>query len=252
MLAAEIIAFLLQPHTEAQDFGQLVDLLCSFFEGRGGENPSLSDIRESIAIRKAQEKASACALSGKALPRSSLVHGLLAGYTSCTARVFPGNPDEDWSAVRNILADCVCKRLSEVAEEARNVRFLDRGTELREALSLDWRDNGSYKNALAIARQSFTREYFAMSGRPETGIIVMNMHKAKGKQFDEVIIFEGWPRVVRGKIVSNADRIVRSNSREGDLTQARQNFRVSVTRAKERTTILTPDSNPCVLLLGGS
>jgi ATP-dependent DNA helicase UvrD/PcrA len=251
MLAAEVIAFMLQPHTDAQDFDQLVELLCNFFKGRGGDDPSVSDIRESIAIRKAQDKASACALSGKPLSRSSLVHGLLAGYASCAARVSTGNPDEDWSSVRAILAGCGCKRLAEVAEEARNVRFLDRGTELREALSLDWRNNGSYKNALAIARQSFTRDYFAMSGRPETGIIVMNMHKAKGKQFDEVIIFEGWPRTVRGKIVSNADRIVRSNSREGDLIHARQNFRVSVTRAKERTTILTPDTNPCVLLQRG-
>jgi DNA helicase-2/ATP-dependent DNA helicase PcrA len=252
MLAAEVIAFLLQPHTDAQDFDQLIELLCNFFDGRGGDDPSVSDIKESIAIRKAQEKASAYALTGKTLPSTSLLHRLLTGYASCTAHVFSGNPDDDWSAVRATLAGCGCNRLAEVAEEARNVRFLDRGTELREALSLDWRDNGSYQNALSIARQSFTREYFAMSGKAETGIIVMNMHKAKGKQFDEVIIFEGWPRVAKGKIVSNSDRIVRSNSAEGDLTHARQNFRVSVTRAKERTTILTPKTNPCVLLLRGN
>lgn len=249
ILAAEIIAFLLHPR-RAGDFEAFVELLCNFFRGRGGDDPSKKDISESLAIEKALQKAAEFARQGKEMPANSIIHPIRAGYEKCAALTPTGDPDKDWLAIRDILAECSCRRLAQVAEEARNVRLLDRGTQLREALSLDWRNDGAYRNALEIVRQAFVQEHFATSTRRESGVIVMNMHKAKGKQFDEVIVFEGWPRYDRGRIVANPHRIVRSNVSGEHLTHARYNFRVSVTRARLRTTILTPEHDPCILLRG--
>jgi DNA helicase-2/ATP-dependent DNA helicase PcrA len=158
-------------------------------------------------------------------------------YDQARAVPLTGDPDQDWRAMRRLLGDGTCARLRDVAEEARNLRLLDRGTQLRQELAQDWRDNGSYANALAITQRAFVREHFGTSAKPETGVVVMNMRKAKGKQFDEVIIFEGWPRFQKRKIVANYDRIVRRNARDEIDDQARQNF-VSARGGQARCALL--------------
>lgn len=249
ILAAEVIAFLLQQRRHNGCFDEFVDVLCSFFGGRGGATPTKGDLEEAGRFRSALEKWNGCLAKGKVTPANSVLQATFAVHQAASAVVLTGQPDVDWTAVRYVLEAGGCKRLVEVAQEARNVRLLERGTQLRQSLSQDWRDTGGYKNALAITRQAFVQEHFATAHKPESGVVVMNMHKAKGKQFDEVIIFEGWPKRVKGDIVGNPDRIVGGNVNAGPMTQARQNFRVSVTRAKIRTTIMSPKDDVCVLLI---
>lgn len=248
ILGAEIIAFLMQPDVNGRHFEQFIALVRNYFHGKGGNTPTQGDLKEAENLRKAYDEWLARQAIGKAIRKNSVLVAMLTVYAEARALALTGDPDKDWRAIRRVLEEGACVRLKDVAEEVRNIRLLERGTQLRQELAQDWRTNGVYVNALAIIRQAFVQEHFSTSAKPETGVVVMNMHKAKGKQFDEVIIFEGWPRIAKGIIVANVDRIVRGNDRVGINDQARQNFRVSVTRGKQRTTILTPKNDPCVLL----
>lgn len=243
ILSAEMIAFLLQPQFGFNEEQTFVELLCNFFKGKGGNGPSMTNLKIAENIHNQFQKSLDKIKSGNPLTGKSILVAIHQGYLRTKAYQRTGNPDTDWKEIRNILENSGCPKLRMVADEAKNVRLLDRGTQLRTALALNWREEGGYTNALEIVRQAFLNEHFSASNRPETGVFVMNMHKAKGKQFDEVIIFEGWPK---GEY--NGDRIVRGNDRSQNLSSARQNLRVSVTRAKSMVTILTPVNDPCVLL----
>lgn len=247
ILAAGVLAFLLQPEALEGDFPEFVKLLADYFLGKGGGAPAKTDIEEAQRIRKSLKEKIEREKSGKPPRKNSIIIGISEGYKKCRNLEFIGNPDEDWKSVRKILEETECGRLQEVAKDTRNVRLLGRGTQFREALSQAWRDTGSYTEAFGIAERSFVQENFITSNRPERGVVIMNMHKAKGKQFDEVIIFEGWPHR-KGNFTANPDRIVLGNKRRKNLNSFRQNFRVSVTRARNRTTIMTPKGDPCILL----
>jgi len=214
--------------------------MCNYFQGKGGDKPTKDALNKAIKIRKAYYNWVCIQAKGKTIPKNSILLKTLAVYNRTRDLVLTGNPEEDWQVIRHTMEKGDCNRINKIAKEVRNISVLGRGTQFRQALSQDWLDNGGYLNAFSITRQAFIREHFFTNDKPEKGVVVMNMHKAKGKQFDEVIIFEGWG--------NKANRIVRFNSINNIDNQTRQIFHVSVTRAKSKTTILTPKDDPCVLL----
>lgn len=154
---------------------------------------------------------------------------------------FTGDPQQGWVMVGNVLEEGCCVQLRDIAEDARSLRFLDRGKQLRLVLSEDWDGAATYPNAFRLTKEVFVQEHFATAGQPESGVMIMNLHKARGKQFDETILFEGMPIFTRGiGIVRNSGRFVRSNETDDKLAQYRKNFRMAVTRSKYQTTIMTP------------
>ena len=246
ILAAEIASFLMQPPDlfHRSDF---IKLVCNYFHGKGGDDPSRSAIDEAASVLRAYEDWIDKQKKGKEVRKNSIILPMMNSYEAACEVLLSGDPDKDWHAIRTVLEAGDCARLRDVAIEVRNIRLLERGSQLRQELSHDWRTFNGYPNALAITRKAFIREHFSAHSKVEEGMVVMNMHKSKGKQFDEVIIFEGWPTYVRREMVSNADRIVRSNLTSNLDSQCRQNLRVSITRAKKQTTIPTPDKDPCVV-----
>jgi DNA helicase-2/ATP-dependent DNA helicase PcrA len=79
-------------------------------------------------------------------------------------------------------------------------------------------------------------DQFAATTRPQQGVTVMTIHKAKGKEFDEVIVFEGL-----------FQRYVQRRGADSERS-ARFNLHVAVTRARRAVTIMTPEDEPCHLL----
>lgn len=252
ILSAFIVAHLMQPRTTPNHANEFIRLLCDFYVGRNGDEVNKTDLKASKDIEKAFKEIRERAAAGKPIRSNSILIQTLAAYEAAGRLKLIGDPDKDWLTIRDLLHKGGCSRLHDVAHEVRNVRLLERGTALRQGLAQDWRDYGEYRNALDIVRSAFVQEHFATNVKPEVGVVIMNMHKAKGKQFDEVIIFEGWPRRVKREIVANPNRIVQGNDPANASDETRQNLRVAVTRARHKTLILTPHGDPCILLLNRS
>lgn len=158
ILGAEIIAFLMQSHDSEDHLPAFIELLCDYFRGKDGDAPTQKGLNNAASVRSAYDKCQAAKAKGKAFPKASIYVSIQTVYDAVRALKLTGDPDADWRAVRLILEKGDCPRLKEIAEEVRNVRLLDRGTQLRQALAQDWRDNGAYENALEIIRLAFVQE----------------------------------------------------------------------------------------------
>lgn len=150
-----------------------------------------------------------------------------------------GNPLDDWlSIIRIVKKHSSNKQLCSLVNDACYVRLLYKGSTLRELLAQSWRENNFYSKTKELYLNAIQQENFSSTVKKFSGIHVMTIHKSKGKQFDEVLIFEGYKR---GRIVLNPNE-------SKSIERSKLTLRVAITRAKRHTTIITPKNNKCELL----
>ncbi|MFI8633583.1 UvrD-helicase domain-containing protein [Microbacterium sp. NPDC077663] len=144
-----------------------------------------------------------------------------------TART--GHVYGDYLTVLTALASSGATELPPLAGAARMLNLVTRGSDIETSLSETWRTRQSYEGASAIMREAVLQFQLTASKRGSRDLIVMTIHRSKGREFDEVIVYE-----------EQHTPLLRTNASQKDIESARYALNVAVTRAKKRATIITP------------
>ena len=235
-LSAAAIAALLEGGASKDEIAQrLIANLCTHMRGRRGGNEKTPQLELEMAGALDGYLASGT-VRGSARKEIVAEAARIAGQR--LQAELSGDPGADWLQMRRLLEQSSSDRIQHLGYNAKYLRMLNKGTVLRGRLDELWRADGSYRGATDVVKDALVQEHFSSSTRTWNGINVMTIHKAKGKEFDEVFIFEGYKQ----------GKIVRANSTQREIQQARLALRVAVTRAMKRATILTPKSERCQFL----
>lgn len=232
-LAAGVIATLLEGGAAVDVASRMLGALHSHIRGRRGGKPTPQtelDLAGALSGFVATGKV-------RGAKRQLIVSEVQRISAERQQLQLTGDPAADWLHLRGLLASSSADALQQVATDARYLRLLHRGSGLRTNLGALWRAQGGYQGAEEAVRSALMQEHFAAAQKNWRGIHLMTIHKAKGKEFDEVIIYDGM-----------FQRIARAPDDQKAYAQDLLALRVGVTRAIRRTSILTPKRDPCPFL----
>lgn len=139
-----------------------------------------------------------------------------------------GDPVADWKAARNILQDIPA--LGELVREVRLVRLFRATDALASGLAERWLASSSYAGASDLVRRILEQERLVAAERDPQGCILMNMHKAKGKEFDGVVLVEG----------AYKSGFFDERNEQPPFERSRRLLRVGLTRARTFVMIVRP------------
>ena len=235
-LSAIAIAGLIEGGDEETLFRRFVGDLIAYIRGRkGSEGPKQSDLKLVIALESYLKDGK---ISGTT--RKKILEDCRSIASARSGMVMSGNPAADWLSVARLLEPSeMSEPIRQLLYDVKFLRLLHKGSQLRESLGGLWRRTSTYVGAVFVLRQALQQEHFANPVRSFDGVNIMTIHKSKGKEFDHVVIFEGYRR----------GKFLRQNANPSERQQALLALRVAVTRAKRNAVILTPKAEVCEFLV---
>lgn len=237
LLSARFAAFLLEPKNLAHienDVATSMEMIASARRATG---------QARAAIAKLQEQA--IKIRGGKVVNVNIAKSLRNLITTLALSGFTGDPAEDWLTVKHALRFTEQDELVRVASQLDFLVAFRRGHRISAGLASEWLRDGAYTNARVVLDQALAQEQILDGVEAPAGLQVMNIHKAKGKQFDGVIIVREARRT--------GDGVDSSFIWRGDdppHPKSRRVLRVGITRARVHTLILNPQWPPCPLLKG--
>jgi len=184
--------------------------------------------------------------NGKKIAAKSLPASIISMMTGIANNKFTGDPRLDWVAVKNAFRSSNDKRLAGIASHLDYLVAFGRGRFLAINLAELWANTGNYSDGVRAFDTALTQDSILESAQDLGGIHVMTIHRAKGKQFDGVVILR--------KGVPSGARQWRSSFVWRDdthpYTRSRRILRVAITRARRHVLILDAAFPQCPLLHG--
>ena len=183
LLSARVAAFLLEPRRADANFeevAKLLELVGVAFRAKG-----------TAGARQLRDRCLAYAakvLTGR-VPKVKIVAAAQAAVTAARDFTMQGEPRWDWSAIKRIMHKTGDEAFIDMAGQLDYLVAFSRGKRIAEALSAAWMEHGYYKDARGILDSALAQDQLLSAGETIVGIHVMNVHKAKGKQFDGVILY---------------------------------------------------------------
>lgn len=235
LLSSRVVAFLMEPRrlvaNELLDLADGLELCATVYRSKGGGGNL--DLARRLAVAAAQAR------EGAQPRRNGAAAKFLETLRALQGHNFSGEPRSDWLDARRLLADCGANPLVDIAGYAEQLVAFQRGQRIARALTELWQTHGNYRGARIALDDAIAADQLLSGGNDLGGIHVMTAHKAKGKEFDAVVIFDD----------PNSCPLIYCNE-PAPYRRSRKLARVAITRARHHVLILTDASRSSALLDG--